>query len=140
MLPLIPVLAEVGDKIPRLPVLFLWCAGVSLLAWVLGRKKKWFGLLALPLATSVADPRRLGERKMKEPSPQTKKLFGILICVIAGAALLFSLRLLWNVAPQCIEYRVFSEDLFTAGVGLLGSIGGLLYGRSLVRVTRSDAS
>jgi len=50
MLPLIPVLAEVRDKIPRLPVLFLWCAGISLLAWVLGRKKKWLGLFALPLA------------------------------------------------------------------------------------------
>lgn len=46
----IPVLAEVGDKIPRLPVLFVWCAGISLLAWALGRKKKWFSLLALPLA------------------------------------------------------------------------------------------
>ena len=46
-----PVLAEVGDKTPRLPVLFFWCAGISLVAWVLGRKK---GLLVLPLAALYA--------------------------------------------------------------------------------------
>lgn len=50
MFPIVFILAEVGDKIPRLPVLVLWCAGISLLAWALGRKKKWLGLLTLPLA------------------------------------------------------------------------------------------
>ena len=48
--PAVPVLAEIGDKIPRLPVLVLWCVGICLLAWVLGRRTKWLGLLTLPIA------------------------------------------------------------------------------------------
>lgn len=50
MFSIVSILAEVGDKIPRLPVLVLWCAGISVLAWALGRKKRWLGLLTLPLA------------------------------------------------------------------------------------------
>lgn len=34
---IIPILAEVGDKVPRLTVLFLCCAGISVAAWTLGR-------------------------------------------------------------------------------------------------------
>ncbi len=77
---------------------------------------------------------------MKEPSPQTKKFFGFLIFGISGVALLMGVKLLWDVVPSCIQYRVFSLELFTACVGSLGSIGGLLYGRSLMRPVSSDLS
>ena len=59
---ILPVLAEVGDKIPRLPVVFLWSAGISLLAWVLIRKRKWLaplpGTIAVLFAfVATAEPR-----------------------------------------------------------------------------------
>lgn len=77
---------------------------------------------------------------MKEPSPQTKKFFGILIAGISGVALAMGLMLFWDVLPSCLEYRVFSKDLFTACVGSLDSIGGLLYSRNLMRTPESDVS
>jgi hypothetical protein len=46
----VPLLAEVGDKVPRLWMLALWCAGIALLAWVLTKKKKWLAIIPLPLA------------------------------------------------------------------------------------------
>ena len=54
MFAIIPVLAEVGDKVPRLPILFLWSAVIVVLAWVLIRKKKWLALVPLVLAIFFA--------------------------------------------------------------------------------------
>ena len=50
----IAVLAEVGDKVPRLPILFLWSAVIVLLAWVMIRKKKWLAFVPLILAIFFA--------------------------------------------------------------------------------------
>jgi hypothetical protein len=50
----VPLLAEVGDKVPRLWVLGLWCAGITLLAWLLTRKRKWLVIIPLPLAAVFA--------------------------------------------------------------------------------------
>lgn len=40
MVAFILFLAEVGDKVPRLPILFLWSGAVTLLAWTLVQRKK----------------------------------------------------------------------------------------------------
>jgi hypothetical protein len=54
MFPLVPVLAEVGDKVPRLPVLFLWSAALVLLARALIRKTKWLAILPIGFAVLFA--------------------------------------------------------------------------------------
>src|SRR5436190_6507724 len=51
---IVPLFAEVGDKVPRLPVLFLWSAGIVLLVWALSRKMKWAAVIPLPLAILFA--------------------------------------------------------------------------------------
>jgi hypothetical protein len=64
MFSLVPVLAEVSDKVTRLPVLFLWSAALVLLAWALIRKKKWLAILpagfgalfAVAATAEVRDP------------------------------------------------------------------------------------
>lgn len=62
MLAVILFIAEVGDKVPRLPVVFLWSGAITLFAWILARQKKWFAMLALPFAilfgiAATAEPR-----------------------------------------------------------------------------------
>ena len=47
-------LAEVGDKVPRLPVLFLWSAAIMVFAWALIRWKKWLAILPLFVAVCFA--------------------------------------------------------------------------------------
>jgi len=54
MLSCVPVLAEVGDKIPRLPVLFLWSTALVLLSWALIKKTKWLAIVVLPMAALFA--------------------------------------------------------------------------------------
>lgn len=54
MFALFPVLAEFGDKVPGLLVLFLWSAAIALLAWALIRKKKWLAILPIGLAALFA--------------------------------------------------------------------------------------
>ena len=54
MFSFVPVIAEVGDKVPRLPILFLWTATIVLLAWVLIRKKKWLAVVPVGLGVIFA--------------------------------------------------------------------------------------
>ena len=64
MIAFISILAEVGDKVPRLPVVFMWSAFIALLAWALIRKKKWLaiipgvlaGLFAVAATAETRDP------------------------------------------------------------------------------------
>ncbi len=57
---------------------------------------------------------------MKEPSPQTKKFFGVLICGISGVALLMGVKLLWDVLPSCIQYREPNKRVRPWGLGFTG--------------------
>ena len=63
----------------------------------------------------------------------SKRVSGVLIGVIATAALILALITIRREVGYWWSRRVVTQELVTAFIAIIGSIGGILFAKSLVR-------
>lgn len=75
----------------------------------------------------------LAHNKRSTMRTVSKRLFGVLIGVIAAAALVLALETIRREIGYWWSRGVVTPELVTAAVAIIGSIGGIFFAKNLIR-------